>query len=62
MGAIAAEDAVSKYNDGKDPRFDSVKASIRRGEAGFKIGYSSYSPPKITGSVLSCFQNQAGIP
>lgn len=35
LGAIAAENAVSEYNDGNDSRFDSVKASIRRGEAGF---------------------------
>lgn len=34
LSAIAAEKAVSEYNDGKDPRFDIVKASIRRGEAG----------------------------
>ncbi len=34
LGVIAAEKSVSKYNDGSDPRFDIVKASIRRGEAG----------------------------
>ncbi len=34
LGAVAAEKAVSEYNDGKDTRFDIVKASIRRGEAG----------------------------
>ncbi len=35
LGVIAAETALSEYNDGKDARFDPVKASIRRGEAGF---------------------------
>ncbi len=35
LGVIAAESAVSKYNDGSDSRFDVLKASIRRGEAGF---------------------------
>lgn len=35
LGLIEKESALSKYNDGEDPRFDPVKASIRRGEAGF---------------------------
>ena len=35
LGAIAHEASMTEYNDGNDPRFDAVKASIRRGEAGF---------------------------
>lgn len=35
--AIANEEALATYNDGKDPRFDPFKESLRKGEAGATI-------------------------
>ena len=35
LAASSHETEMGEFNDGKDPRFDPLKASIRRGEAGF---------------------------
>ncbi len=41
LKAIANEEALAVYNDGSDPRFDPLKNSLRKGEAGATIELES---------------------
>ncbi|NOY00125.1 MAG: hypothetical protein GXP30_10385, partial [Verrucomicrobia bacterium] len=49
LKAIANEEALAVYNDGKDPRFDPLKTSLHKGEAGATIELEAAVKWKWTG-------------